>query len=165
MRKEFAKYLKMSRFGFQDLVNIMVILRGEYGCPWDREQDHKSIRKNLIEETYEVCEGIDNEDDVVLCEELGDLLLQVVFHAKIAEDEGSFSIEDVCTGICKKLILRHPHIFNDVVVDNGEQVLKNWDDIKKIEKNQKTVTEALASVPVSYTHLISCQYFTPKIEL
>ena len=147
MRTEFAKYLKKDRFGFEDLVNIMVILRGEGGCPWDREQTHQSIRKNLIEETYEVCEGIDREDDAILCEELGDLLLQVVFHSRIAEEEGAFSVEDVCTGICKKLILRHPHIFGDVRADNSDQVLRNWDEIKKVEKNQRTATEGLASVP------------------
>ncbi len=147
MRTEFAKYLKKDRFEFQDLVNIMVILRGEGGCPWDREQTHQSIRKNLIEETYEVCEGIDREDDTILCEELGDLLLQVVFHARIAQEEGAFSVEDVCTGICKKLILRHPHIFGDVQASDSAQVLQNWDEIKKIEKNQRTATEGLASVP------------------
>ncbi len=81
------------------------------------------------------------------CEELGDLLLQVVFHARIAEEEGAFSVEDVCTGICKKLILRHPHIFGDVRADSSDQVLQNWDEIKKVEKNQRTATEGLASVP------------------
>lgn len=100
----------------------------------DREQNHKSIRKGLIEETYEVVEGIDKSDDKIMCEELGDLLMQVVFHAAIARDENAFDLNDICTGICKKLIYRHPHVFADVSVENSAQVLKNWDELKKAEK-------------------------------
>ncbi|MFV0498196.1 MAG: nucleoside triphosphate pyrophosphohydrolase [Candidatus Fimivivens sp.] len=130
-----------------DLVSIMALLRDRDGCPWDLEQTHQSIRKNLIEEAYEVVEAIDMNDPKMLCEELGDLLLQVVFHSRISEEDRDFSIDNVADGICKKLILRHPHIFGDVVVDNAKQVLENWDEIKKREKGQTTVSDTLHSVP------------------
>lgn len=99
------------KYGIDDLIKIMEILRSENGCPWDREQDHKSIRQNLIEETYEVIEAIDNDDTELLKEELGDALLQVVFHSRIEEEKNSFDFSDVADGICKKLIIRHPHVF------------------------------------------------------
>ena len=140
-----------------DLVAIMSLLRSENGCPWDREQTHKSIRKNLIEEAYEVVEAIDADDADMLCEELGDLLLQVVFHSRMSEEAGAFSIDDVADGICKKLILRHPHIFGDVVVSNSTQVLNNWEEIKKREKGQTTVSETLHSVPLVLPALMRCQ--------
>ncbi|MDD2956067.1 MAG: nucleoside triphosphate pyrophosphohydrolase [Oscillospiraceae bacterium] len=136
-----------NRYGYEDLLRIMEILRGPDGCPWDREQTHESIRKNFIEETYEVAEAIDSGDKALLREELGDVLLQVVFHARMEEENGGFSMEDVCDGICQKLILRHPHIFGDVKAENSEQVLKNWDAIKKKEKHQETAADTLESVP------------------
>lgn len=145
-----------------DLREIMEILRSEDGCPWDREQDHKSIRRNLIEETYEVIEGIDSDDPVLMCEELGDLLLQVVFHARIAEEAGRFSLDDIADGICKKLILRHPHIFSDVVADTSEEVLKNWDKIKVVEKHQRSDREVLASVSKSLPALIRADKLISK---
>lgn len=147
MKKEYINMDKNSRFHFDNLVEIMAILRGEGGCPWDREQTHLSIRKNFIEETYEVIEALDQEDNTMLCEELGDVLMQVVFHAQIAEDEGAFCLDDVCDGVCKKLILRHPHVFADVEAADSAAVLRNWDEIKKKEKHQKSQTEVLASVP------------------
>ncbi len=145
---------KKSGYTFDDLVSIMKILRGEDGCPWDREQDHRSIRKNLIEETYEVVEAIDNDDPTLMCEELGDLILQAVFHAQMADEEGRFNIDDVCNGICEKLIVRHPHIFADTVADSSEEVLKNWDYIKQQTKHQKTVSEKLNSIPPSLPALM-----------
>lgn len=134
-------------YSAQDLVEIMAVLRGENGCPWDREQTHKSIRKNFIEETYEVLEAIDKDDSGLLCEELGDVLLQIVFHSRMAEEYGRFDFDDVCDGICKKLIHRHPHIFSDVKVKDAAQVLDNWDNIKKEQKGQTTAYETLISVP------------------
>lgn len=131
----------------EDLLKIMEMLRGEGGCPWDREQTHQSIRKNMIEEAYETAEAIDLGDAVMLREELGDVLMQVVFHARISQEEGGFSFDDVCDGICKKLILRHPHIFGSVQVSDSAEVLKNWDAIKKEEKGQKRQTDTLLSVP------------------
>lgn len=97
--------ISKEKYDFSDLCELIDILRAPDGCPWDREQNHKSIRKGLIEETYEVVEGIDKSDDKIMCEELGDLLMQVVFHAAIARDENAFDLNDICTGICKKLIL------------------------------------------------------------
>lgn len=140
-------FLQKEQYKSEDLVAIMALLRGEDGCPWDKEQNHQSIRKNFIEETYEVLEAIDREDSALLKEELGDVLLQVVFHSRMEEEAGRFAFDDVCDGICKKLILRHPHIFGDVKVSGTEQVLANWDQIKKEEKGQKTAYDTLQSVP------------------
>ena len=134
------------RYNMQDLLHIMRVLRSEQGCPWDKEQNHQSIRKNLIEETYEVCEAIDTGDTALLREELGDVLLQVVFHSQMEEERGAFGFDDVCTGICKKLVERHPHIFGDVLADSSDEVLRNWDAIKKREKGQETATETLLGV-------------------
>lgn len=105
-----------------DLLQIMQCLRSEGGCPWDREQTHESIKKNLIEETYEVIEAINKQDKALLCEELGDVLMQVVFHAQMEAEEGSFTFEDVADGVCKKLIERHPHVFGEVEVTGSEEV-------------------------------------------
>lgn len=142
-----AVFQAKEKYGMEDLLHILRILRSEQGCPWDREQDHRSIRKNMIEETYEVVEAIDQADPVLLQEELGDVLLQVAFHARIEEEAGRFAFEDVCDGICKKLIVRHPHVFGELTVSNSAEVLQNWDQIKAETKGQKTVTETLLSVP------------------
>ena len=149
--------LKKDKFVFDDLVNIVVILRSEQGCPWDKEQTHKSIRNDFIEETYEVIEAIDTDDPVLLREELGDVLLQVVFHARIEEQEGRFDINDVANDICAKLIHRHPHVFADVFADNSEQVLKNWESIKSEEKQRVTVTDKLRAIPPMYPALLRAQ--------
>ncbi len=153
-----------SNYTFDDLIKIMEILRSDEGCPWDKEQTHKSIRRNLIEETYEVIEAIDTDNYELMCEELGDLLLQVVFHSKIAEDEGEFNINNVADGICKKLILRHPHIFADIKADTSEEVLNNWDKIKIIEKSQKSDREVLASVSKSLPALIRADKVLSKAK-
>lgn len=131
---------------FNDLCEIMTILRSKYGCEWDKEQTHKSIRKNLLEETYEVIETIDNEDYIHMREELGDLLLQVIFHSQIATEENKFSVNDVIDELCKKLIVRHPHVFGNVSVSSSEEVLKNWDKIKVKTKNIKSVSESMKNI-------------------
>ncbi len=146
----------------EDLISIMRILRSEGGCPWDIEQTHESIRKNLIEETYEVVEAIDNKDMALMREELGDLLLQVVFHARIAEENGHFNFDDVCNDICKKLIIRHPHIFSDVEADTTEKVLDNWDKIKMNEKAQKTPVESMDSVSRALPSLMRAEKLASK---
>lgn len=135
-----------SKYNFDDLVKIVSILRSPGGCPWDREQTHKSIRANFIEETYEAVEAIDKDDTELLKEELGDVMLQVALHAQMESEAGRFDIDDVADGVCKKLIVRHPHVFGDVKADNANEVLKNWDAIKKQTKNQKSDTETLESV-------------------
>lgn len=135
------------KYEISDLLHIMQLLRSETGCPWDREQTHQSIRKNFIEETYEVVEAIDKEDPVLLQEELGDVLLQVVFHARMEEEAGRFGFAEVVDGICKKLIERHPHIFADVQVGSAGEVLKNWETIKQAKKGLKKQSEAMDTVP------------------
>lgn len=145
------------RYGIEDLLSIMKVLRSEGGCPWDREQTSESIRNNFIEEAYEAVEAIDLKDDVSFCEELGDVLLQVVFHSRIKEEEDRFAFGDVCDGICRRLILRHPHIFGDVKADTSEQVLKNWEEIKVKEKGQETVTQTLHAVPKTFPALMRAE--------
>ena len=135
------------RYSYGDLVCIMDVLRGPGGCPWDIEQTHESLRENLLEEACEVIDAINRQDEQELCAELGDVLLQVVFHAQIAQAEGYFDILDVTDGICRKMILRHPHIFGEASADTAEEVVTNWDAIKRRERGQKTVTETLAEVP------------------
>jgi len=122
---------------FVELVGIMARLRGEHGCPWDREQTPESLKPYLIEETYEVLEAIDDQDPATIRDELGDLLLQVVFHAQMAEEVGSFGIGDVLRAINEKLVRRHPHVFGEVKVDSAQEVLFNWEQIKQTER-QKT---------------------------
>ncbi len=145
------------KYDINDLLEIMRILRSENGCPWDREQDHKSIRKDFIEEVYEAVEAIDSDDAELLKEELGDVLLQVVFHCRIEEEKGSFCFGDSVDGICKKLIVRHPHVFGDVTAETSEQVLKNWNDIKQKTKGQETYTETLRSVSPALPALMRAQ--------
>ena len=135
------------RYDINDLLVIMELLRAPGGCPWDREQDHHSIRANLIEETYEVLDAIDRNDTENLREELGDLLLQIVFHSRMEEEIGSFNFGDVCNDVCQKLVVRHPHVFGDVVAETSDQVLTNWDAIKAETKGQDTVAQTMDSVP------------------
>lgn len=135
------------KYSFDDLLEIMARLRGENGCPWDREQTHESLRIYLLEEAYEVLEALNAGDMHKFCNELGDLLLQIVFHAQIAKENGVFDIEDVTTEVCSKLISRHPHIFGNVKADTAEQVLENWEAIKKKEKKIDSQTGVLKDVP------------------
>ena len=135
------------KYDINDLRLIMKELRSEHGCPWDKEQDHKSIRMDVLEEAYEVAEAIDSEDPALLKEELGDLLLQVVFHSELEDEQNSFDFDDVCDGICKKLIYRHPHVFGELKVDTSAEVLKNWDILKSKSKNEEKASDRLKSVP------------------
>ena len=139
--------LEKESYDIDDLVTVIEVLRSDEGCPWDREQDHKSIRKDLIEETYEVVEAIDTDDPVLLREELGDLLLQVVFHTQIEAEKHVFVLGDVANDICVKLIHRHPHVFGNVEADTSEKVLANWEIIKSEEKSRKTLTDKLRAIP------------------
>ena len=134
---------------FQDLLDIIETLRNPGGCPWDREQTHESLKSALLEECYEVIDAIENEDEDALIEELGDVLLQVVFHASIGKEDGYFDIMDVIGGISNKMINRHPHVFGNEEVNTSEQVLVNWDEIKKEEKGIKTLTEEMQNIAKS----------------
>src|SRR4030043_465729 len=122
---------------FAILIGIMSKLRSPEGCIWDREQDHRTIKRNLIEETYEAVESIENKDHKGLKEELGDLLLQIVFHSQIAVENKEFNINEVLRGIIGKLIRRHPHVFKGMVLNNSDEILANWEDIKKKERKEK----------------------------
>ncbi len=139
-------FIRKERYGFEDLVSIIHLLRQPGGCPWDREQTHQSIRRNFLEETYEALEAIDEDSPAHMCEELGDVMMQVVFHSEMEREAGRFTVEDVCDGVCRKLILRHPHVFGDVQVAGSDEVLDNWDAIKRCEKDQKRFTDTLESV-------------------
>ena len=134
---------------FQDLLDIIETLRNPGGCPWDREQTHESLKSALLEECYEVIDAIENEDEDALIEELGDVLLQVVFHASIGKEDGYFDIMDVIGGISNKMINRHPHVFGNEEANTSEQVLVNWDEIKKEEKGIKTLTEEMQNIAKS----------------
>ncbi len=130
-----------------ELLTIMDKLRGENGCPWDKKQDHHSLKRYLLEESYEVFDAIEQNNDDLLAEELGDVLLQVVFHAHIAEEEGRFGIEDVIGHINRKMIRRHPHVFSDGRAQTAEQVLSEWELIKAKEKAKKHIMEVNTNLP------------------
>lgn len=140
----------------------MALLRSENGCPWDREQDHKSIRNNFIEETYEVVEAIDKDDINLLREELGDVLLQVVFHTQMEEEKKTFTFDDVVTELCNKLIIRHPHVFGETKVNDTEEVLTNWENIKNEVKGTESYTETLKSVPNTFPALMRGQKISKR---
>ena len=133
-------------YNVEDLRALTKVLRSKDGCPWDMEQTHESVRRDFIEEVYEVVEAIDEKSPEHLKEELGDVLFQVCFHADMEEEAGRFSLDDVADAVTKKLILRHPHVFGDVEAKTSSEVLSNWDDIKRKEKHQATVTDAMNAV-------------------
>ena len=137
------------KYTLEDLVAIIKRLRGEGGCPWDRVQTHESLREAMLEEAYEAVDAIERKDTENLKEELGDVLMQVVFHAEIEEETGTFTIEDVIEGICKKMIYRHPHVFGDTKADTADEVLVNWEALKKAEKQITTQSEAMKQIPAA----------------
>ena len=156
-KEKIANLLAKESYDFDDLVLIVTLLRSEGGCPWDIEQTHKSLRRGFIEETYEVIEAIDTENPELLREELGDVMLQVVFHADIEREEGRFDISGVANDICAKLIHRHPHVFSEVKVSDADEVLRNWDKIKGVEKQRITHTDKLRSIPPMLPALMRAQ--------
>jgi tetrapyrrole methylase family protein/MazG family protein len=143
----------LDMYNINDLKNLMVLLRGPDGCPWDRKQTHMSLRECVVEEAYEVVDAIEKDDVDNLVEELGDLLLQVVFHSQIAAEEGYFNLEDVIAGICKKLYSRHPHVFIEEHANNEVEAKLNWDEIKQKEKKVSSYTDKIASIPKSMSTL------------
>jgi tetrapyrrole methylase family protein / MazG family protein len=157
------RFERKNKYTMDDLLQIMTILRSPEGCPWDREQTHKTIRNNLIEETYEAVEAIDKEDSELLEEELGDVLLQVVFHSQLEKENGNFDFSDVVDGVAKKMIERHPHVFGNVTVQNSSEVLKNWDAIKRRTKGRKTVSQVLEGVSPALPALMRSQKIGKKI--
>ena len=164
MTNQASKLIK-EHYDFKDLVALVALLRSEEGCPWDQVQTHESIRKNMIEECYEAVEGIDRKDDTLLCEELGDILLQVVFHAQIACDEGAFKIEEVIDGICHKMIRRHPHVFSDWNCNeelNAENAYSRWEQIKQAEKEEINLECSLNRVAHTLPSLMRSQKIIKK---
>ena len=145
------------KYGIGDLLAIMRILRSEDGCPWDKVQTHESIRMDLIEETYEACEAIDKGDSAHLREELGDVLLQVVFHSVIEEEQGRFTFGDTVNDLCHKLVSRHPHVFGDVKADTVGEALSSWNDRKQEEHGQETYTDTLNGVSSAFPALMRAQ--------
>ena len=145
------------------LRQIMHILRAPGGCPWDAEQSHESLRKHLIEEAYEVVEAIESGDRDAIVDELGDLLLQPVFHAEIASESGGFDLDDVATAICEKLIRRHPHVFGDSVVEGSEGVLSQWEEIKAGEKGSSNSNSILKNANEGLPSLMAAQKIQAKV--
>lgn len=150
--------------GLSDLLEIMEKLRSEEGCPWDREQTHESLKRYLVEESYEVIEAIEEKNDEKIIEELGDVLLQVVFHAVIGKEEGYFNINDIINSISKKMIDRHPHVFGDTKVNNSKEVIINWEEIKGIEKGYDTVVDAMEHIAKSLPSLIRAEKVQSKAK-
>ena len=148
-------------YNINDLKNIMNRLLGEDGCPWDKAQDHSSLRKYLIEECYEAIEAINNQDMENLKEELGDILFQIVFHSKLAEDKGSFNFDDVVNEVSKKMIYRHPHVFSNESKDIKARS-ENWDKLKEKEKGYRSPKEILESVPKALPSLIRAEKIIGK---
>lgn len=136
-----------SRYGWEDFLEITRLLRAPGGCPWDREQTHASIRRNFLEETYEALDALDRDDPHGMCEELGDVLMQVALHAQIETERGRFTMDDVVDGVAQKLVYRHPHVFGSAQADTSEEVLVSWEALKRTEKGQRSTADAIEAVP------------------
>mgnify|MGYP004504129447 FL=1 len=157
MKEQIKAFKEKKTYNTEDIRELVEILRSPDGCAWDREQTHKSVRNAMIEETYEFIEGLDKDDRTLMKEELGDVLFQVFFHARIAEESGNFSMDDIADEVCKKMVLRHPHVFGDVSVKNSGEVLQNWETIKKAEKSRDTLEKQLESVSSALPSLIRAE--------
>lgn len=156
------EFVLKDKYNMDDLVAIIKVLRAPGGCPWDREQTHESIKKNFIEETYEVVEAINKQSPDMLREELGDVLLQIVLHSEMESENGNFSFDDVVNDIVQKLVVRHPHVFGEVVANNTAEALNSWDAVKLKTKGQKNQTESMLSVPRELPALMRAQKIQHK---
>lgn len=150
------------KYDVSDLISIVKVLRAPGGCPWDRKQTHESIKKNFIEETYEVIEAINKQSPEMLKEELGDILLQVALHCEMESEKGSFEFNDVANDIVKKLIIRHPHVFGEVSAKNEEEALASWNSAKAKSKGVKKESESMLSVPRELPALMRAQKIQKK---
>lgn len=149
-------------YDINDFLRLVTVLRSPGGCPWDRKQTHESIKKNFIEETYEVVEAINKADAEGLKEELGDVLLQVAMHSEMESEKGSFDFNDVVNDICKKLVVRHPHVFGDAAAQSSDEALQNWDQVKLKTKGMKRQGEAMIKVPREFPALMRAQKVQEK---
>lgn len=156
------EFVLKDKYNMDDLVAIIKVLRAPGGCPWDREQTHESIKKNFIEETYEVVEAINKQSIDMLREELGDVLLQIVLHSEMESENGNFTFDDVANDIVQKLVVRHPHVFGEVVANNTAEALNSWDAVKLKTKGQKNQTESMLSVPRELPALMRAQKIQHK---
>ena len=154
--------LKKGKYTFDELVDIIAALRAPGGCPWDREQTHKSIRKSVIEEAYEMVEAIDGGKPEKIADESGDVLLQVVLHAQIAKDSGEYDINDVTDAISRKMIHRHPHVFGEVNVKTSDEVRDRWDAIKRADRKQSSISDELRGVSAYIPSLMRAQKICKK---
>lgn len=150
------------RYDINDLISIIALLRTPQGCPWDREQTHESIKKNFIEETYEVIEAINKHSVEGLREELGDVLMQVALHCQMESECNNFDFNDVCNELCQKLVIRHPHVFGDVKAENTQDALKSWDSVKQQTKGYKSRYQSMVSVPIELPALMRAQKVQEK---
>lgn len=153
---------KDDKYNIDDFCQIIRKLRAPDGCIWDKEQTHKSIRRDFLEECYEAVEAIDLENSEMLREELGDVLLQVVFHSVIEEEKGNFEFSDVVNDVAEKMVVRHPHVFGEIEVKNMDELLTNWDNIKKSQKGQQSDKELLLSISKALPSLMRCQKVQKK---
>ena len=151
------QFKKQERFSYEDVLDLISYLRSDDGCPWDRVQTHQSVRRGVIEEAYEVAEAIDRQDDGMMIEELGDLLMQVLFHAEIARQEGRFTLQEVYDRLCKKLIFRHPNLFE------GTKPM-DWQELKRLEKGQKTLGEDLDGIAKTLPALTRAEKIAGKLD-
>ncbi len=156
--------LKKDKYNFDEFVEIIARLRAPDGCPWDREQTHESIRKSMIEEAYELVEAIDSQKPEKIADESGDVLLQVVLHAQIAKDNGEYDINDVTDAVCRKMIHRHPHVFGEVNVSDSDEVIKNWDAIKRADRKQGSIADELRGVSSYIPTLMRAQKIFKKAK-
>ena len=152
-----VSYPQKERYSVDDLVEILALLRSPEGCPWDREQTHESIRSNMLEEACEAIEAINQHDAEHLKEELGDVLFQVVFHAQMAAEAGTFTLEDVADGICKKMLARHPHVFGNVAAADAGEALAAWDAVKRQTSTNQAQADLLQNVPRSLPALMRAE--------
>ena len=159
-----VNFQRMDRYDINDLRRIMELLRSPEGCPWDKVQTHQSIRRDMLEEAYEVAEAIDNQDFDNLKEELGDVLFQVVFHSCMAQEQGKFTFDDVVNDVAQKMVFRHPHVFGSAQAEDTEQALTTWDAQKQVEKGQKTAGDTLDAVARSLPALIRAEKIQKKAQ-
>lgn len=157
-----VEFEQKDKYDIYDLISIVTLLRAPDGCAWDRAQTHTSIKKNFIEETYEVIEAINKESTEGLKEELGDVLLQIALHCEMEREQGNFDFDDVCNDICQKLIIRHPHVFGDVKASNADEALLSWDAAKLKTKGIKKLSQSMSGIPVELPALMRAQKVQEK---
>ncbi len=162
MNKEYLQsFAQKQNYDIGDFVQLVRILRNpDYGCSWDMAQTHESIRHNFVEEVYEALDAIEADDPNLLCEELGDVLLQIMLHTEMEDEQENFDFDAVCDTVCKKLIYRHPHVFADTTVEDTDEVLRNWEDLKKTEKGHRLLSQKFDGVARSLPALM----YTKKVQ-